>query len=249
MDLQKLILEATTYQRVQDNAFVKRIHVSQIAQDAYYLAMKYVYGTRPPMEISDLTLGTLFHEGALNLITRHLEANGVPYASEFPLSYQIGEWTLSGYPDLVLFPADDQAIIYDLKLVSSFSLKKYLENPEAHQYTYQLNWYRYMLSLEMEEETQIDMKILFFVKNVSSSFSDVDQVYNEVDVPIIDDADLLNHAREKIAQIEAIVNGTSLIGRCDDLYERNGEPVRCQKYCNYNYVCPFYQQWLAVRQK
>jgi len=250
VDLQGLIIRATTHPRVQEGPKEKRLHVSQITQDAHLLALKFVHGSRIQPEINEMTLGTMFHEGALALITRKLKEEGVAYASEFQLCHYIEDWQLVGHPDLAVFPEDGKIIVCDLKLTSSFTYQKYLKNQLDHAYTYQLNWYRFMIREAVDGDFDIQMRLLFFIKNVSTSFSaDIDRVYYEVEVPLIENERLLSEARGKIKQINAILEKEFKFSKCDDVYMKSGVPTRCQKYCSYNDVCPFYQSWLASKQQ
>lgn len=215
----KWLKEYSFYNGTKDG---KTVSVTELGgDDVLQMALRRLHEVKREDKISQATLGSIFDMGMRQVANE----SGIVSLSRKRKTF--GEWTISGEGDLF---DEELNIIYDVKLSKIYALEMFRKDPKNHQYTKQLNWYRYLY-----DNPTAELRLLWFLKDQS----DVNEKHPKEalvceDVPYIDKEVLLAEAKEKIIQLEFMLeNGVH--GKCKDTWSND---MRCKSYCDCKSVCP-----------
>ena len=224
MSLKKRLENYEFYTGVRDR---NTISVSELSgSEPFQMALERAYVYDREKRVTQMTLGSIFDAG-MRCLAKDL---GLVSCGRKTIKFDVDgvSYTISGEPDLY---SKEDNIIYDVKLTQIYSLKKWQENPKEHQYTTQLNWYRYM------SDTKPNIKLLWFLKDQkdTNTKDGIFDALSETEVPIIDDKTLIENAKEKIIAMNSYLeNGCR--GECQDKW---GNDMKCRLYCSQKAVCPY----------
>lgn len=208
----------------------KSISCSQLGSDELQLYYNYIDAPRNPEVLGHHTLGSIIHLGMQQIVIE----SGANIRTEQQLAMLLPNgWTLTGKYDAF---DTDKGILWDFKTGTSFSIKKFNEEKEKHQYTKQMNGYRMLLG----EEQVKQMKILWLCKDADVKKGE--QVFIISDVPMIDLYDLTKEVIDLTNNLEKADKEPS---ECANRWmgRVNGAivPMRCKYYCDYSQHCSYFK--------
>jgi hypothetical protein len=222
------ILDACKYTGTLEPG-VKSISASSLDQSDYYLWNRYVFGDVSQPEFDASTLGSVFQLGCDKIFE---DDNDYEVATRRKLDLGNG-WFLSGEIDLL---EHSTSTIYDFKVLSGAGYK----NVESS-YIINMSVYRALFP-------EIENYKLFAINKAGSKVKGI--IYNIIDVTqfLIEPAEIINQARIKTNKLEEIFDKYSKLGiepekDCDVFAfgkDKQGNPNRCEHYCNFKEVCPAY---------
>ena len=245
MDLKQFILDITQYGGNQEKE-VKAISASQIDTDVLQLWLRYKHGVLPSKDISQAEIGTLGHKGVESEILDRLIATDV--VPEVELEYEMkNDWKLTGTADIVDYEC---RVIYDLKFIKKYrveKLQKAIEkDPESDTYIWQMNVYRYLLKKMTGQRFRMVVASLSCDGGFNFRKGIKEPVYQEIDIPILDDGIIESQFNTQVGLMENYLNKDKIPPVCDDVWPRKVAgttvPVRCLQYCSYKEVCPRYPE-------
>jgi len=235
----KKIIEKTQYQG-NNKPNIKQITASQFGDDLLQIWLRYKYGVIPNDKFTQSTIGSLVHIGIQELIKSEPE---IEIEKDVLVKFSNG-WSLSGSIDIV---DNKEKVIYDIKVTKQYTVKQ-LKKEQKHHYIWQLSVYRYL----MKELTGIDYntKLLAILKDGSDyniKEGNATPHYEIIDLEPISYEEIKRRFNEIVNQLESYDKLGSYPEQCKDLWIRkfkNGNTIKmkCEVYCSYKYVCPYYKQ-------
>jgi len=233
------IIEKTQYQG-NNEPNIKQISASQFGDELLQIWLRYKYGVIPNEKFTQSTIGSLVHIGIQELIKNEPE---MEIEKDVLVKFSNG-WSLSGSIDIV---DNKEKVIYDIKVTKQYTISQLKKEPKHH-YIWQLSVYRYL----MKELTGSDYDIrLFAVLKDGSDFNVRDghatPHYEIIDLEPISYKEIEKRFNEIVEQLESYEQIGSYPEQCKDLWIRklkNGNTIKmkCEVYCAYKDVCPYYKQ-------
>lgn len=202
----------------------KRVSVSEISgDDVLQMYLRRAFNLEREDKITQATLGSIFDLG-MREIARE---SGLTSMHRVEKLLPNG-WILSGEGDLY---DSEKNIIYDVKLTKIYALEQWKKEPNGHQYTKQLNWYRILCNESAE------LRLLWFLKDQTETKADhPKEALVQTVVPRLEQSELLKEASEKIELLEMMLeNGVGKDVQCKDTWGG----LRCKLYCEAREVCPY----------
>lgn len=133
--------------------YEEKMSISASGLDACWkqIALKLKYGTPPPSDgtfenVAYAWTGTVMHREALGIASKALEKAEISYWVEHSMQSKIGEVTLIGQTDLVVY-LKPYLFIIDLKFPSYWQFQRYKKDPAelAEKYSTQMTAYDFLL--------------------------------------------------------------------------------------------------------
>ena len=231
LNIEKLLIEKTKYNgNTEPN--VKSISASDFGNDILQIYLRYKHGVQERMNFGQDTIGSIMHIGIQELLKDEYEIE-----KRLDLLMNNG-WWLSGSIDLL-----SNKEIIDIKVTKEYTIEKILKEPN-HQYIWQLSVYRYLVKklLNIDVET----KLLLILKDGGYDFrkNQINPSFKVLDIEPKSFDEVENKFNEIVSQIEKYDEIGVNPPQCNDLWFRktkNGAtPMRCEFYCSYKDVCPYY---------
>jgi len=247
--LDEKVLEYTKYTR---NDELKSISASQVGNDVLQNYLIALFPNEPQIEISQNTFGSLTHGTMQNIFAGeifNIENSDYPYnvITEFSGERVLPNgWKITGTADIVMEKPYNRIII-DHKLTKIYAGKMFLEGKYDHQYTKQLNAYRWIFDVNPSEKTDMYLNMMY---------KDADPLKNEkaqelIEVPEIEIQDELLRVT---TELETAIDSGELPPRCYNLWKRTPRKgpykdieieARCEFYCSQNKVCPYFKSKIS----
>ena len=240
MNLQQItekIVNKTQYNG-NSEANVKAISASSMGTDLLQIYFRYKYGVINKTDFGQDTLGTLVHIGIQELFKNDEQIKIEP---KFEHKFA-NEWSLTGSIDLLNLKDSE---IIDIKVTKQYTVKKVIEDSN-HQYIWQLSTYKFLA--EKIYGNNFSTKLLLVLKDGGYNFrkSAIEPSLELLDIEPKSAVQVEDKFYEITKQIEEYEKLGELPPICSDLWWRktkNGSiPVRCEQYCSYKDVCPYYKQ-------
>ncbi len=211
-----------------------KVSVTEVAgNDILQMYLARMYGRKEENVIGQATLGSIFDLGMRSLIESINKSFNTSFESGVRMEKELPNGVIiSGQPDIV---DHKNKVIYDVKLTKLFALRFYEADPTEHQYTIQLNLYRWMISSDYR------MRLIWALKDSSHENSNnIGESMVETEVAKIEDDGLVYFALRKTNLVRAIYNGQIEVPeKCEDTWRNNS---RCFYYCSVNNFCKFYEK-------
>jgi len=259
-DLKKVIMDNTKYKGagVTDDDTYK-ISASMIANDPLQNYLSIIHGKPTETEITDATLGTIFHAGMEKIVTNSInDGNSEIIGAEIEMSTILTNgWELHGTADLITEPEQGRFEIHDYKLTKNYTRKMMAKEINTHSYTKQLQvldaLFRTGTSTYSKDEIVGDITLIadFFLKD-SKAISH-EPVHNPLQVPNKIGTEDMNATQVLFEEVIAItdslqsyIESGQVPPECSDKWIRNVKgkviPTRCALYCGHgkNSLCPYY---------
>ena len=254
-DLQKDILEATKYvSGFVNNEDKYVISASMVANDPLQNYLSIIHGKIDGNKIDDTHLGSVFHKGMEEIMGAKVGETSYVYAVEHSMHKELSNgWILSGTADLILEPTPGNFEIRDYKLTKNYAHKMFLKEKYTHSYTKQL---QVLESLFREGENRsanlinnVTLVCDYFIKDAKAI--EYEKSYRPEEVPNKEGTEDIRAAEVTLMEVVAItdtlqsyIESATIPPECKDLWIRNVKGniirTRCQLYCSYNSVCPYY---------
>jgi len=258
-NLKREIIAGTQYVSGYENTEDKYvISASMVGNDPLQNYLTIIHGKQVDVEISDATLGTIFHLGMEELMVRRVrEANSPVIGVEKSMHMELPNgWIMSGTADLVTKQDAATLNIHDYKLTKTYALKMLKSSLSSHNYSKQMRVLKTLLKNEVDNSVikkykNINMKIEIFVKD--SKAVNFEPVLTTVDVPNANGADDAAASEVLIAEVvqitdslQSYIEGGTIPPICEDRWPRKVKdkviPTRCAFYCSHGKagLCPHY---------
>jgi hypothetical protein len=264
-DLKKLILEGTQYVSGYENEnddYV--ISASMVGNDHLQNYLSIIHGKPPEKEITDATLGTIFHRGMDSIVKEKMAKNYTEgeeldiIGSEVPMHVKLSnDWILSGTADLIVRSGTNRFEIHDYKLTKNYTRKMMKKNINTHSYTKQLNILNALFRENMAgfgvRKILGDITLVadFFLKD--SKAIEFEPVHNPLVAPntwgtkeINATETILKEVVEITDELQKYIESGEVPPKCADTWERylKGKRIqaRCALYCSHGRegLCPYY---------
>lgn len=252
---EEAILVQTKYERgFEPPADAYVISASMVAKDPLQNYLTILYGTQAETEITDSTLGSVFHRGMEEIVKE--EKKKIPEDKEHifveaSMNMKLANgWYLSGTGDIIIRRPDGTSDIEDHKLTKAYALKMIMKDLPNHDYTKQLQVLD-LLNYKMnpypfKDKVQSKLTINVFCKDAKAI--DKEKTFTPVIVPNADLIALEQEIVEKTSALQAYIEEGEIPPACPDVWLRklkNGTtiPTKCALYCSHGKagVCPHYQ--------
>jgi len=255
-DLKNLIVEGTKYVSGfvnKDDDYV--ISASMVANDPLQNYLAIVHGKGTETEITDATLGSVFHLGMEQLVKDKMKTDATIYGAEVAMHHKLDNgWILSGTADLIVEPTPHNYEIHDYKLTKKYTRKMTEKDIHTSGYTKQLH----VLDALFRRDTTLDRTMIdgdielhcdFFLKDtVAVNHENVFQpliIPNKVGTEEMNSADVLFAEVVEITNsLQSYLESGTIPPVCTDRWPRNvkGKVIssRCEFYCSHKAVCPHY---------
>lgn len=251
-NVKKIILESTQYvsgskDDIPDDAF--SISASQLGKETLQIYLQMIYGNQEEKEITDSTLGTIFHKGMETIVKEKIIKDDPEKQMLFPETPRHlkmkDNWYLTGTSDLEVI--GDNIEIRDYKLTKIYAGKMYRQDPRNHSYGLQASALTYLLSKSNETPYENITNIIdFFYKDANRM--KMEQTHD----PIIH----IPHTKEEIEEVfdkkskelQHHMENATIPPVCKDLWTRKvaGKTTyvdtKCEFYCNQKNNCPYYKK-------
>jgi hypothetical protein len=240
MDFQKwiydIILKETQYEGNTEPG-QKIISASDFGNDILQIYYRYKYGVPKKEIIGQDTIGTVVHKGMEALLSDYEDVE-----TELSLEKEFDNgWKLSGTIDIV---HKGFGVIADIKVTKAYTLEKVQKEP-LHQYTLQLNVYRYLY--EHLKDAKINkLHLIAFLKDGGFDFRKMENKpsFQVLEVQKIPDEEIEKRFNEIAKAIEEYESLGIEPPQCSDVWLRKTKegaiPIRCAQYCAYNNLCKYY---------
>ncbi len=259
-DLKKMVLDATAYVSGyinKDDKYV--ISASMVGKEILQNYLSILHGKIESSEISDMTLGSVFHKGMEDIARdKQLEDVGEKDSStiwgiEHSMYVDLPNgWVLSGTADLITEPTPGNFEIRDYKLTKSFSHKKFLEDKYNSDYTTQLQVLEALFregNNRPEVIENVDLICDFFVKDAKAI--NYELTHRPEYIPRKKGTEDMRAAEVTLAEVVAITDSLQaylesgeIPPECTDKWKRNikGNIIntKCAFWCSHNKHCPYY---------
>ena len=248
-----IIIGATQYKSGYDkrnNEYV--ISASMLGKEPLQNYLSIVYGTQHEDEITDATLGTIFHRGMETIVQDKVKKDentvGVPWMEpELSMNMPLGNgWVLSGTADLVNEVFMNHVEIHDYKLTKSYALKMYNKEKVTHPYTKQMHALELLWNHQNgAKKERVDLLIEYFLKDAKAL--DFEKTHQTIVVPTLASPDVfVQQIVEQTNSLQAYIEAGEVPPQCADTWPRNSKGVirhtRCELYCSFGKagLCPHY---------
>ena len=251
-NLEEEILKVTEYKsryEARDNEYV--ISASMIGNEMLQNYLSIVFGKQKQKQITDPTLGTIFHKGMDTLIQPY---NGnIRIQKEQSMSIKLkNDWILSGTADLIV-KKDKDYEIHDYKFAKTYTMKMFKKDITNHNYTKQLIALKYLLLRILEKNSDyinsMDLYCDFFLKDASMMKGE--KILHQIKIP--EESIKITFARDLINQtneLQKYIEEGKTPPKCKDTWIRKigGRTVhsRCQYYCSQAENRPYYDTMNAT---
>jgi len=243
MDMKKLILESTQYSGNSDKE-IKALSASQLNDDVLRLWLRYKYGVVENDEISMATIGTLVHKGIECIIKERAATEdnfNIQSEVDLKMNFENTEWMLTGTADIVDF---EERIVYDIKTIKKYRVSKLKNEMMSDDYTIQLNAYRMMLENTIGDRFKMAVLALSPDGGFSARTGNTEQTFEEIEIERIENSVISGMFIDKVKLLEYYIEANEVPQKCEDVWIRKVKgkaiPLRCQQYCSYNSICPYY---------
>jgi len=255
-DLKDLIVGGTKYVSGfvnEDDDYV--ISASMVANDPLQNYLAIIHGKGTEDEITDATLGSVFHLGMEQLVKDKMKTDATIYGAEVAMHYKLDNgWILSGTADLIVEPEPHKYEIHDYKLTKKYTRKMTEKDIHTSGYTKQLH----VLDALFRRDSTLDRTMIdgdielhcdFFLKDsVAVNFESVFNpliIPNKVGTEEVNSADVLFAEVVQITDsLQSYLESGTIPPVCADRWPRNvkGKVIssRCEFYCSHKAVCPHY---------
>lgn len=254
-NVKKIILNNTQYVsgsngKIPEDAF--SISASQLGKDTLQIYLQMIYGPQPETEVTDATLGTIFHKGMEEIVLSKdkyilgtsLDANFVRAETSRHLKMKNG-WYLTGTSDLEII-SDHSVQIRDYKLTKVYAGKMYKKDPRNHTYGIQASALTYLYSHMSSRPVSSIVNIIdFFYKDANRMKSE------PTHEPIVHTPhsaqEISNMFNIKSSELQGHIDNATIPPVCEDLWPRKikaGSPLinsKCEWYCGQKHNCPYYK--------
>jgi len=246
-EVRDIILEETQYKSKYTEETNKMvISASMVADEPLEIFLKLIYGVQPATDIDESTFGSIMHKGMESIIESYIEKTKpkeVIYL-EYPLVHDIDDdWILTGTADMVVYEDDLNAHIYDWKVTKNYTTKMIEKEGKMHRYAIQLAALRYLLYENNKKVVDIYTHLGFFLKD-SNKLMKVPS-YKEAKVETMGTGDFTKYLKSKLSIVMEHIKNATTPPQGEDLWWRkikgNNIPTRCELYCGYRDVCPYYK--------
>jgi len=235
MNLEQLILKETQYQGNKE-PHQKQLSASDFGSDILKIYLRYKYGVPDKEEFGQDTLGTIVHIGLQSLFKDK-------YEIEKSLEKEFSNgWKLTGSIDLINHKNRE---IIDIKVTKQYTIERVLQEPN-HQYIWQLSVYKYLAEKFFDRE--FDVKLLLVLKDGGYDFRKavMKPSLELLEIKPKSHKEIEDKFNEIVSKIEAYEELGEKPEQCDDLWFRKikgqSVPLKCEQYCSYKKVCPYYKK-------
>ena len=256
-NLKGLITEGTKYVSGyvnEDDDYT--ISASMVANDPLQNYLSIVHGKGTEDEITDATLGSVFHLGMEQLVREKMDTDVAIIGAEVAMHHKLSNgWVLSGTADLIVEPEVGRFEIHDYKLTKKYTRKMTEKDLYTSGYTKQLQvldaLFRRDTTANQGKEINRDIELHcdFFLKDtIAVNFESVFQplvIPNKVGTSEMNAADVLFAEVVEITNsLQSYIEAGTIPPVCKDRWPRNVKgtviPSRCEFYCGHKNVCPHY---------
>ena len=255
-DLKNLIVEGTKYVSGfinEDDDYV--ISASMVGNDPLQNYLAIVHGKGTETEITDATLGSVFHRGMEEIVKEKMTSDAKIYGAEVSMHHRlVNGWILSGTADLIVEPKKYNYEIHDYKLTKKYTRKMTEKDKHTSNYTKQLHvldaLFRRDTTLSRTMiEGDIELHCDFFLKDTVAVNHEA--VFQPFIIPNKTGTSDMNATDTLFAEVVEITNSLqsylesgTIPPVCADRWPRNvkGKIIssRCEFYCSHKSVCPHY---------
>lgn len=248
--VKELILDGTKYVSgsvdiVPDDAF--SISASQLGKEDLQVYLQMIYGNQPETEISDATLGTIFHKGMECMALEAQEDQTVQdqILIEHSMAWKLpNEWWFTGTADLVHYNGST-FYIHDYKLTKNYTVKMFRKNVLGHTYGLQMSGLAYLAGKNlMTKDDSVSCTVDFFLKD--SNKMKFEPVHVPVTFAPLLPATVEELIVEKTNRIQDHIVNATIPPECKDTWIRKvgGQTVKtmCEFYCSQKNNCPYYKK-------
>ena len=233
IEIEKLLINRTKYQgNAEPNR--KAISASEFGSEMLQIWLRQKYGVIENKEFTQSTLGSIMHLGVQELLKDEYDCE-----VECEICMNDEDWMLTGSIDLL----NDKEII-DIKVTKSYTMQKVLEDPN-HQYVWQLSVYRYLMWVI--EGKVLDTKLLFLFKDGGVDFRNMTTIpsFKLVEIEPKSFKEVEGKFNEIVNELKRYDELNLKPPQCKDLWFRKTKdgsiPMKCEYYCGYKNVCPYYK--------
>ncbi len=232
-ELEKAIMttisEGTQYSGSKSPGELK-ISASSLNDDPLRLYLKYKHGSIDKDEFTASTIGTIFQLGADSIFGNK---DGYEIATRRSIELDNG-FTVSGEIDLGHLPTKS---IIDFKVLSGPGYNSALKNDMNS--TYNLQQAVYLLLFPEYENAHL------FLVNKAGSLTK-GNIKNLLKLQVHTKETIMEKLINKTNLLKEFIDADQMPNQCSDIWDfgkTKGQANRCQSYCDYNKVCPHYQQY------
>ena len=237
-NIEEILIKETQY-KGNNEPNIRQISASQFGDDMLQIWLRYKYGVPKSDKFTQSTLGSLVHKGIEAILSKYDE---IETEKDVEKEFD-NEWKLSGSIDIV---DNKNKVIYDVKVTKHYTIEQLRKEPEHH-YVWQLSVYRYL----MKHLTGIDydIKLLAILKDGTDFDSRTGSAKDHIKIIDLEPISY-DEVEKRFYDITYDIEVHETLGskpeQCKDLWfrKRNGTliPIRCEVYCAYKDVCPYYQK-------
>lgn len=237
-NLEQILINETQYGG-NNEPNVKQISASQFGDEMLQIWLRYKYGVPKRNKFDQSTIGSIVHKGIETILSKY---DNFETEKDVEKEFDNG-WKLSGSIDII---DNENRIIYDVKVTKQYTIEQLKKEPEHH-YIWQLSVYRYLMNQLTGYD--YDIKLLAILKD-GTEFDSRNGCAREhisiIDLEPKSYEQVENKFYEMTENIEKYEALGSKPNQCKDLWFRkvkgNLIPMRCEVYCAYKDVCPYYNK-------
>ena len=229
------ILEKTQYNGNKEQG-IKALSASDFGNDLLQIYLRYKYGVPDSNNFGQDTIGSICHIGLQDILKDEYECE-----KKFNVIMK-NNWKLTGSIDLLNIKNNE---LIDIKVTKQYTVERVLKDIN-HQYRWQLSVYKYLV--DKYYNIDIDIKLLLVLKDGGYNFRKmmIEPSLELLDIEPISKDKIEERFYEITKQIKHYEQLDEYPPQCKDLWWRKTKtgsiPVRCEQYCSYKDVCPYYHK-------
>jgi len=235
-NLEQILINETQYSgNTEPN--IKQISASQFGDEMLQIWLRYKYGVPKRNKFDQSTIGSIMHKGIEIILSKYDD-----FETEVDVEYEfVNGWKLSGSIDIVDV---ENKIIYDVKVTKQYTIEQLKKEPEHH-YIWQLSVYRYLMNKLMN--TDYNIKLLAILKDGTDFDSRTGTARDHISIIDLEPKSY-EEVERRFYEITSEINKFEITDsypeKCENLWFRkikgNLIPMKCEIYCSYKDVCPYY---------